>query len=257
LRVTWGGHATVLVELDGARFLTDPVFRGRVVHLRRQVGPPAAELSRRVDALLVSHAHFDHLDLPSLRRFDRDTPVLVPPGAGRLLGRAGFREVTELGPGEEVAIAGVGIRAVEAEHDGRRHPWSRSGHTVGFVLGGNRRVYFAGDTDLFPGMEDLIGQVDLALLPIWGWGHRLGPGHMDPRAAARAAAMLRPGLTVPVHWGTYFPFGLKSVRGRLLESPVRAFEQQMAELAPELDARILRPGESLRVPPGPGRAASS
>ncbi len=230
------------------RLLTDPVFRPRVAHLQRQVPPPDLDLLRPVDALLVSHAHFDHLDLPSLRRFHRNTRLLVPGGSGRLLVKAGFRQVEELAPGDTVALGRVEVRAVAALHDGRRYPFSRTGGTLGFELAGSRSAYFAGDTDLFPEMESLAGRFDLALLPIWGWGHRLGPGHMDPRGAARAAALIRPRLTVPIHWGTYFPLGMRGIRGGLLETPARAFDEQMSLLAPALARRTLRPGESLELP---------
>ena len=81
------------------------------------------------------------------------------------------------------------------------------------------RVYFAGDTDLFPGMEEAIGPTDLSLLPVWGWGPTLGEGHLDPRAAAEAARRLRPRVAVPIHWGTFFPMGLKRMRPDRLTGP--------------------------------------
>lgn len=251
LHVTWGGHATVLIELDGVRLLTDPVLRSRVIHLRRHAPDPGPGFLHEIDALLISHLHFDHLDLPTLKRFSRDTKVVVPAGAGPLLRRAGFGNVTEMLPGQETTVGRVAVRAVNAEHDGRRHPLGVEAETLGYVISGSRRIYFAGDTDVHPGLPEITeqtGGLEIALLPIWGWGHRLGPGHMDPRGAAQAAAMLRPELTVPIHWGTYFPIGMKPIRGRLLEKPVHAFDRQMSELAPGLESRILRPGESLSRP---------
>lgn len=251
LHVTWGGHATVLVELDGVRLVTDPVLRRRVVHLRRHVADPGPDFVHGVDAVLISHLHFDHLDLPSLRRYDRNTKVIVPAGAGPLIRRSGFGDVVELLAGQEAEVGGVGVRAVNAEHDGRRHPLGVEADALGYVISGTRQLYFAGDTDLHPGLPDITersGGLDVALLPIWGWGHRLGAGHMDPRGAARAAAILRPEMTVPIHWGTYFPIGMKGVRGRLLEKPVDAFSSQMDLLAPGVEARVLRPGESLSRP---------
>lgn len=248
LRLTWGGHATVLIEIDGVRLVTDPVLRSRVIHLRRHVPDPGPEFVREVDAILISHLHFDHLDLPTLKRYDRGTTVVVPAGAGSLLRRAGFGNVIEMLAGEETAVGGVKLRAVNAEHDGRRYPLGAEAETLGYVVAGSRRIYFAGDTDVHPGLPAITeqaGGLEIALLPIWGWGHKLGPGHMDPRGAAQAAAMLRPELTVPIHWGTYFPIGMKGIRGRLLEKPVVAFDQQMVELAPQLERLVLRPGETL------------
>lgn len=220
-----------------------------MLHLKRHVPVSYPEHLGPIDAVLISHAHRDHLDLPSLRNIGRDTTVLAPAGTGSLLRQEGFDAVVELSPGDEAwAIGRATVRAVPAEHDGRRHPWSREAATIGFEIGDSRRIYFAGDTDLFEGMGRMMDPPDLAFLPIWGWGHRLGPGHMDPRRAARAAALIRPGLTVPIHWGTYFPFGMKRIRGRLLEAPARAFDEQMSLLAPDLAHRTLRPGESLEIP---------
>ena len=255
MQIAWGGHATVLIELDGARLVTDPVLRPRVVHLLRHVPDPGPKFVEGIDAVLISHLHFDHLDLPTLKRFDRGTRVIVPAGAGPMIRKAGFSDVVELRVGEASSVKGVEVRAVTAEHDGRRHPFGVEVDALGYLLKGTREVFFAGDTDVHPELEGLAGEIDLALLPIWGWGHKLGPGHMDPRGAAQAAAMLRPELTVPIHWGTYFPIGMRGIRGRLLEKPVAAFDQQMAELAPGLESKVLRPGESLSRPERP--AASS
>ncbi len=257
LRITWGGHATVLVELDGVRLVTDPVLRRRVVHLLRHVPGPGPEFNRGIDAILISHLHFDHLDLPSLKRFDRGARVIVPAGAGSMIRKLGFQDVVEMRVGEEVAVGPVKVTAVTAEHDGRRHPLGPGIDALGYLIDGSRELYFAGDTDVHPGLSELAGGLEIALLPIWGWGHQLGPGHMDPRGAAMAAAMLRPELTVPIHWGTYFPIGMKGIRGGLLEKPVLAFDRQMSELAPELESRVLRPGESLSRPAGPNRPAAS
>ncbi len=243
-RVTYVGHGTVLAELGGARLLTDPILRTRVGHLRRQ-GPPAAPgAAEDLDALLVSHLHHDHADLPSLRRIDRDVPALVGPGAGRFLARRGFVEVTELAPGESVRVGKVLVTAVKAMHPSGR--WlERDSEAIGFLISAeDRRIYFAGDTDLFDGMGELGPGLDLALLPIWGWGPSIGPGHLDPERAARAAALLSPRIAVPIHWGTLYPFGLARLRPDPLRAPPREFAARMRELAPQVEARVLAPGES-------------
>jgi L-ascorbate metabolism protein UlaG (beta-lactamase superfamily) len=195
--------------------------------------------------VLISHVHFDHLDVRSLRVLDRATRVIVPRGARSTLKRIGFARVDELVAGDEVTVGGVAVAAVPALHDGRRRPLARPADTLGYVVAGANRVYFAGDTDLFDGMRALAGKVDVALLPVWGWGPSIGPGHMDPMRAARAAALLRPRIAVPIHWGTFFPVGLEALRQRALVEPPRRFAQHVAELAPDVDVRVLAPGDEL------------
>jgi L-ascorbate metabolism protein UlaG (beta-lactamase superfamily) len=243
-RVTYVGHATVLVELAGVRLLTDPVLRSRVGPLRRHAAPPAPALTCDLDAVLISHLHHDHTDLPSLRRIGRDTRLLASPGAGEYLARRGFGEVTELAPGESARVGAVTVTATEARHPGGGR-FERASEAVGFLLGDDRRrVYFAGDTDLFDGMAGLGGDLDLALLPIWGWGPTLGPGHLDPERAARAAALLAPRIAVPIHWGTLYPLGLARLRPEPLRAPPREFAARMRELAPQVETRVLSPGEA-------------
>ncbi|HVY78308.1 MAG TPA: MBL fold metallo-hydrolase [Solirubrobacterales bacterium] len=245
-RVTYVGHATALAELDGVRLLTDPVLRSRVGPLRRHGGPPAASTASGLDAVLISHLHHDHADLPSLRRIGRDVPLLVPRGAAPLFERHGFSRVSELAPGDSIAVGAIAVTAVEARHSGERRGF-RGAEAVGYLLEGRRRVYFAGDTDIFAGMEGLGAGLDLALLPIWGWGPSLGPGHLDPERAARAAALLSPRMVVPIHWGTLYPLGLARFRPGPLRSPPREFLARMRALAPQVEARVLEPGEAVSL----------
>jgi L-ascorbate metabolism protein UlaG (beta-lactamase superfamily) len=130
-----------------------------------------------------------------------------------------------------------------ADHPGRPAP-GRSAQAVGYAVLGSARVYFAGDTDLFAGMAGLVEQLDIALLPIWGWGPSLGTGHLDPGRAAEALALLAPRLAVPIHWGTLRPF-YRTPRARYLREPVDAFVAAAGELAPRVAVRVLGPGESL------------
>ncbi|MGC1851265.1 MAG: MBL fold metallo-hydrolase [Solirubrobacterales bacterium] len=242
-RVTYVGHATVLAELDGTRLLTDPVLRARVGPLRRHGAPPAPEVAEDLDAVLISHLHHDHADLPSLRRIGSDVPVLAAPGSRQLLERSGFSAVSELAPGESIQVGAVTVTAVEAQHPSESR-FERHSEPVGFLLAGCRRqIYFAGDTDLFDGMAGIGTNLDFALLPIWGWGPSLGPGHLDPERAARAAALLSPRVAIPIHWGTLYPFGLARLRPGPLRSPPREFESWMRDLAPQVEARVLAPGE--------------
>ena len=227
--VTWLGHATVVVDLDGQRIVTDPVLRRRVVHLRRDRAASAPEAASGV---LLSHLHYDHLDLPSLKTFARELPVVVPRGGARLL--RSFADVREIGPGESVELGGLHIDAVEAEHDGRRYPGGASGPALGYVMRGSHSIYFAGDTDLFAGMAE-FAPLDLALLPVAGWGKKVGPGHLDPQRAAAALALLRPRMAVPIHWGTY----RAGRRAADSSGPAEAFAQAAAQLAPDVRVEIL------------------
>lgn len=242
-RVTYVGHATVLLELGGARLITDPVLRSWVGPLRRQGAPPSPDIADGIDAVLISHLHADHADLPSLRRFRRDVPMLVPPGAGTFFERQGFVAVSELAAGESRQVKGIAVTATEATHPVKRRSVAKT-EAVGFLAAGARRIYFAGDTDLFDGMEALAGGLDLALLPVWGWGPNLGAGHLNPKRAARAAALLEPRVAVPIHWGTLYPPGLARLRPRPLQLPPREFVAQMREHAPQVEVRVLAPGEA-------------
>jgi L-ascorbate metabolism protein UlaG (beta-lactamase superfamily) len=276
-RIVFLGHATVLIEMDGVRLLTDPLLRGRVAHLRRQVPPVgpgvfagrAGRVGRAgTDTVLISHLHRDHLDLASLRLLGLDTPLLVPAGAGAWLRRRRFTNVTELTAGEVANVGGLAVAATEARHDGRRQPWPGGprAETLGYVVSGRQKVYFAGDTELFEGMSGLAPRpadgtasrpptpdlhdmpdrsprLDVALLPVAGWGTTLGPGHMDPLDAARAASLLCPRIAIPMHWGTLLPIGAANRHRARLGDPPRMFAEHVASLAPGVEVRILMPGQ--------------
>jgi L-ascorbate metabolism protein UlaG (beta-lactamase superfamily) len=243
--LTYVGHATTLIEVDGTRLLTDPVLRARVAHCRRLVAVPAFE--PRLDAILVSHAHYDHLDLPSLRDLPTGIPVIAPHGVARLIRRRTGHEAIAVAAGDRVRVGSVDVVVTEAVHDGRRlPPLSRDLGAVGFLVEGSARVYFAGDTDIFDGMRGLGQGVDVALVPVWGWGPTVGTGHLDPEAAARAVALLEPRIAIPIHWGT-----LASPRVWWRDDPAlpaRAFERCAALHAAGVAVRILAPGTSTPIP---------
>jgi L-ascorbate metabolism protein UlaG (beta-lactamase superfamily) len=171
----------------------------------------------------------------------------VPRGAGRAATKLGFSTVIELGEGETVTAAGLQVSGTHADHRPGRWPGGRS-QTIGFTIAGEqRRAYFAGDTDVFDGMRELAGDLDLALLPVWGWGTQLGPGHLDPPRAVDALKLLAPRVAIPIHWGTLYPIGLRRFRRHLLTEPPRAFARLAAERAPEVDVRVLEPGTSTTI----------
>jgi L-ascorbate metabolism protein UlaG (beta-lactamase superfamily) len=242
-RIVFLGHSTELIEVDGMRLLTDPLLRDRVAHLHRQVPPLQPAVYAGLDAVLISHLHHDHLDLASLRLLDLDIPLLAPAGAGELLRRKRFTCVSELSVGETTNVGALQVEAVEARHDGRRHPGGMHAETLGYVIRGRRTVYFAGDTELFDGMSALRSSLDVALLPVAGWGSTLGPGHMDPLDAARAVRLLQPRVAIPMHWGTLLPIGIARRHRDRLGDPPRQFAKHVASLAPGVEVRILEPGQ--------------
>ena len=240
-RLTWLGHSTVLIEAVGHALLTDPMLRQRVAHLRREASVDPA-LVAAVDTVLISHLHRDHLDIPSLRRLAGQPRVIAPDGSGPLLRRRRFKDVHEVGVGTSVERGELTITATQADHNGRRSPVSVVTPSLGFMVDGPSQIYFAGDTDLFDGMTQYAG-ADVALLPISGWGPKTPPGHLNPERAAKSLQLLEPKVVIPIHWGTYAPMH----RARAGGGPELEFAERAADLAPDVDVRILGVGEALEI----------
>jgi L-ascorbate metabolism protein UlaG (beta-lactamase superfamily) len=240
----------MLIEIGGLRILTDPILVDRLMFLTRVVRPLDPSLYAAVDVVLLSHLHLDHFDRLSLARLESGPEIVTGPGGAALARSWGWERVTELAPGQSHEVGDVRITATPARHPGSRPPWGPRGTAVGYLLeSGPARLYFAGDTDLFEEMATMVeGELDVALLPIGGWGPRLGGGHLDPARAAEAAARLRPRFAVPIHWGTLWPYGLGRVSSGRLEGPPAEFVRELTDRVGETGARALiaRPGE--RVP---------
>ncbi len=244
--LVWLGHATVLAELDGVRLLTDPVLRGRIGPLVRIAPAVKPRDVGRVDAILLSHLHADHTDIPTLRAVARSGPVIAPASAGAWLTERHVDPVRELAPGGVTCVGPVTVEAVRARHEGRRWPWGPAPEAMGFLIRGSTAVYFAGDTDLFAEMEDLRDSVDVALLPVWGWGRNIGPGHLNPERAAAAAALIAPAVAIPIHWGT---FALPRVLRSRVDpaAPAREFARLVGRQAPRVEVRVLAPGDATEL----------
>lgn len=243
--LTWLGHAGTSLDIAGVRVLTDPVLRGRVGPLWRHGPLPRPETWHRPDLVLLSHLHHDHLDLASLSMIDPGTAVVVPRGAGVLL--PGWRDVREVEPGDQVRVGALTISAVPAHHPGDRLGTSVRAPALGYLIeGGPVRIWFAGDTGSFPGLRDLRGAVDLALLPVGGWGPTLGPGHLDPRQAAAVAALVGAVTAVPIHWGTLLLPGLRTIRPDLTREPGARFHLWATQLG--VDVRLLSVGAVAAIP---------
>jgi L-ascorbate metabolism protein UlaG (beta-lactamase superfamily) len=255
LAVTWWGHSCATVEIGGVRVGTDPLLTDRLAHLVRQAPtPPAAAAD--VDVVLVSHLHGDHLHVPSLRAIGPAVPLVVPRGARPLLGRLGPRTILEVGPGERLDVDGVGIDVLPAHHDGRRLPGSRHvAPALGFRLSvEGQSVWYPGDTGLGDHLDE-VGPVDLAMLPIGGWGPTLGDEHLGPEQAAALAASNGARWALPVHHGTFWPWGLRHIaranHRRLFVGPAGRFAAALA--GTETTALPARHGDRLEL----GAQASS
>jgi L-ascorbate metabolism protein UlaG (beta-lactamase superfamily) len=253
--------------MAGRTVLTDPLLAPTVGLLRRVVPLPDPSAWAGVDLVLISHLHGDHLHIPSLRMLGTDTRILVPRGAGAWLRGRGFPNAGELSAGESILVGDLRITGVRAVHSG--HRWGpRSTHgpateSLGYLLEGDgSTVYASGDTGLFDGMAVLAKRaVDVALLPVWGWGPTLGPGHLDPVSAAEAVARIRPRFAVPVHWGTLTLAGMahvpSPVRGRmrrLLIDPPQSFATEVAARGLGTRVVVTEPGRPVVL--GPSAAAA-
>jgi len=247
-RLTFLGHSTALIEMNGTRILTDPALGHVMWSLRRHVPLVSGTALEGIDAVFISHGHFDHLDLPSLRSLPGRPEIVVPRGLGQVATAARLGVVHEVAPGDRLRIGGIDIEVVAAAHGRHRLPWIAGVAATGCLLSSaDSAIYFAGDTDLFPAMAGLAGRVDLALLPVGGCGLRLGRGHMDPERAAAAAALIRPAVAVPIHWGTLAPWGMRRFAGPGFGAPGAAFVEAVARLAPTVRALVLAPGGSVEL----------
>lgn len=253
MEVTWVGHSTVLIDHDGYRAITDPLLTRRVAHLRRRRELPPADRAD-VDLALLSHVHIDHLHLPSLRKLRPDTAFVVPRNAAPLLRKAGYDDITEVVEGDVLEAGPLRIEVVHAEHKAGRGPHTRlTASPVGYIVDtdqtgahGGARVYFPGDTDLFADMATFT-DIDVALLPIWGWGSTLGTGHLDPPRAAEAAALMGPDVVVPIHWGTYAPEDGRRALPKWFTNAPELFIEAMADTGQSDRLRVLDPGATLTL----------
>lgn len=224
--VTWLGHATAVAELGGCRVLFDPLL------------PWRARAAGKVDAVLVTHSHVDHLNRWSLKALDRDCHLVVPAGAKHIVADLGFRQVSELTADQELSIGDLAITAVPTRHDFGRWRKGGSPEALGYVVSaGGATIHHAGDVDFSEhAVFDAIGKrfaIDAALLPIGGmmpvWYYRWrrhvmdGGIHIDPDCALDIFERLGARALIPIHWGTvHLPFGLPSMPRRRLTKIARA-----------------------------------
>ena len=234
------------------RILTDPVLGDHLGPLRRHGPTPDPRAIGDLDAILVSHGHPDHFDPRSLRRLGVANRLVVPAGLVRSADALGS-PVDELGVGDSVRVGPVTVTAVPALH--WRWPLRPRARAVGYLIEGSTGIYFAGDTRYFPAMAGFAHRVDVALLPVGRWGPHPGPDRLGPASAAETARVLGASVAIPIHWGTFYPAGLWRIWPRPLREPAARFAAELAQVAPEIDVRVLEPGVSTDIAPQGDRAA--
>jgi L-ascorbate metabolism protein UlaG (beta-lactamase superfamily) len=241
--VTWLGHASAVAQLGGSRVIFDPLL------------PWRARAAGRVDAILITHSHVDHLNRWSLKAIDRDTHLIVPRGCKHIVADLGFRQVTEMTAGDQLDVSGLQIEAVETRHDQGRWKKSSGLECVGYVVGGGGvHVHHSGDVDFSDHkvFDDIGKRFDLAatLLPIGGmmpvWYYRMKRAahdrgvHIDPDCALDIYERLGAKRLVPVHWGTlHLRLGLPSMPRRRL--------MKIAGIRDSVGVQVLRHGETLEL----------
>jgi N-acyl-phosphatidylethanolamine-hydrolysing phospholipase D len=250
--LTWIGHATFYVRMDAAAFLTDPVYSERASPFSfagpRRLVPPGVPLEAlpRLDFVLLSHDHYDHTDLPTVRRLAvRGVPFVVPTGVAGLVTRAGGRVAAELGWWQAATVGSVRVTCVPARHFSGRGLTDRNRRLwAGFVVAGKtRRLYHSGDTALFDGFAEIgrrAGPIDLACLPIGAYEPRaiMGPIHLNPEEAVRAALDLGARATVGMHFGTF------DLADEPLDEPPRRFLAEARARGLEESAFLMSIGET-------------
>ncbi len=248
--LTWWGHSTITCQDDGTTVLFDPVLTARLGHLRRVRGPIPPHRAAQADIILISHLHLDHAHLPSLRLIAASAVLIAPAGSRRILKPVTDNgpQLWEVEPGDLVEFPGLQIRVLAADHDGRRHAWSaHRGQALGYLVEGSRRWWYPGDTGPRISYEE-VAEVDVALVPVGGWGPTIIPGHADghlnANQAAEAIRRIEPKHAVPVHWGTWWPIALPQ-RPNLIDLPPVAFADHVARLAPNTQVHVLRQGQSV------------
>jgi L-ascorbate metabolism protein UlaG (beta-lactamase superfamily) len=262
VRVTYIGHATLLLEFAGVRLLTDPNFDPRLARILPRVSAPGIALDAlpKLDAILLTHAHADHLSFDSLNRLPRDVPLYAPPPIANWLRGKGYAHVRSLAPGAH-ALLGDGIRlhAARATHQGNRYGidrW-RSAANMYLVESDEESLFFAGDTALTTATHSLVERVlwgtgrtlDLALLPIGyapSWKPGFRRGHLTHDDALALFETLRARALVPYHWGTF---------RHVTSSAHDAIDRLRARLTSHAVAdrvHIIEPGESMALPAAAG-----
>lgn len=266
MRITYIGHATLLLEIAGLRLLTDPNFEPSLGKLLARVSEPGIPLEElpKLDAMLLTHAHADHLSFSSLDALPQDIPLYAPPAVQRWLWKRGYRHAVPIAPGGSIDLGGVTLHAAAARHRGNRYGFDRWRAAANMYLLDHEEwsVFFAGDTALTEDTPELVQrhlhqtgrQLDVALLPIghapW-WKPGFRKGHLTSADALELFGILNARHMIPYHWGTF-----NHVTSTAFDAVTR-LRQQLETHPRGEDVRLLEPGETLEVQEAlPGRTRS-
>jgi L-ascorbate metabolism protein UlaG (beta-lactamase superfamily) len=257
VRITYIGHATLLIQLGGKTFLTDPNFEPNLGRLLPRVSDPGIPIDKLpdIDAIFVTHAHADHLSFKSLDNLPK-APIFAPPAIAKWLKRRGYANATPIGPGDSIHTGSVEVHAASATHKGHRYGIDRWRGAANMYLFDTKDIscFFAGDTALMPDTTGMIEshlaphgrRLDLALLPI---GHAprwklqgFRKGHLTTDDALTLFERLNARYLIPYHWGTFDHVTSKA------HDAINQLRGQLPGHKREEDVRILEPGMSFELP---------
>jgi L-ascorbate metabolism protein UlaG (beta-lactamase superfamily) len=249
VKITYIGHGTILVETNTCKFITDPLF----VKWIARIGPHRKvpfhlepDALKDLDFITISHGHFDHLDLRSLRMIPKDVPVICHSTLQRIVRKTKHTPIP-LNNWESTDINGKRITAVPSFHFSARPPFHFSKDYQGFVVEAEKTFYHAGDGGISNYFND-IGQrfsIDIAFLPIGGYNppsyRRI---HLNPEDALDALMMMNAGLLIPIHWGTFI------LSREPIDEPPKRLLEYAEKKGEQKRVLILQPGENTINIPG-------